>query len=114
MTNPDFSPVFRYPPLISHYHSHLFPSASSASAASPKSTRIFIDRFGDIYVDNQQIRIYSLQSKLRDILRVSTDKTILVVTDETVPAKVVLEVIDQAKLSGATDVGVATEQEASI
>lgn len=90
------------------------PSAASASVASPKSTRVFIDKFGDIYVDNQPVRIYSLQSKLRDLLSISTDKSILVVTDENVTAKLVLEVIDQAKLSGATDVGVATEQETAI
>lgn len=90
------------------------PSAASAAAANPKSTRIFIDKFSDIYVDNQPVRIYALQSKLRDLLSVNTDKSILVVTDESVPAKVVLEVIDQAKLSGATDVGVATEQESSL
>lgn len=87
------------------------PSASSSVAASTKATRVFIDKMGDIYVDNQPVRLYSLQSKLRDMLRVSTDKSVLVVTDENVPAKVVLDVIDQCKLSGATDVGVATEQE---
>jgi len=87
------------------------PSASSASSASTQSIRVFIDKFGDIYVDNQPVRIYSLQSKLRDMLRISTDKSVLIVTDESVPAKRVLEVIDQSKLSGATDVGVATEQE---
>ncbi len=87
------------------------PSASSAASASTKATRVFIDKLGDVYVDNQPVRIYSLQSKLRDMLRVSTDKSVLVVTDENVAAKLVLEVIDQCKLSGATDVGVATEQE---
>ncbi|MFT6264525.1 MAG: biopolymer transport protein ExbD [Oleiphilaceae bacterium] len=87
------------------------PSASSAASASTKAVRVFIDKLGDVYVDNQPVRIYSLQSKLRDMLRVSTDKSVLVVTDENVPAKLVLEVIDQSKLSGATDVGVATEQE---
>lgn len=87
------------------------PSASSSASASTKATRVFIDKLGDVYVDNQPVRIYSLQSKLRDMLRVSTDKSVLVVTDENVAAKLVLEVIDQCKLSGATDVGVATEQE---
>jgi biopolymer transport protein ExbD len=87
------------------------PSAGSANVASTKSLRVFIDKFSDIYVDNQPVRIYSLQSKLRDLLRSSTDKSVLVVTDETVAAKVVLEVIDQSRLAGATDVGVATEQE---
>lgn len=87
------------------------PGAASATPASTKSIRVFIDKYGDIYVDNQQVRIYSLQSKLRDMLRLSTDKSILVVTDETVAAKLVLEVVDQTRLAGATDVGVATEQE---
>ena len=87
------------------------PSAASAAAASTKSIRVFIDQFGDIYVDNQPVRIYTLQSKLRDMLRVSTDKSILVVTDENVTAKLVLEVVDQSRLAGATDVGVATDKE---
>lgn len=87
------------------------PGAASASPASTKSIRVFIDKYGDIYLDNQPVRIYSLQSKLRDMLRVSTNKSVLVVTDETVAAKVVLEVVDQTRLAGATDVGVATDQE---
>ena len=90
------------------------PSASSGVSASTKAIRVFIDIQGDVYVDNQQVRIYSLQSKLRDMLRVSTDKSVLVVTDENVPAKTVLRVVDQSKLSGATDVGVATEQETGL
>jgi biopolymer transport protein ExbD len=48
------------------------------------------------------------------MLRVSTDKSILVVTDENVPAKTVLRVVDQSRLSGASDVGVATEQETGL
>ena len=90
------------------------PSAASGVSASAKAIRVFIDSQGDVYVDNQQVRIYSLQSKLRDMLRVSTDKSVLVVTDENVPAKTVLRVVDQSKLSGATDVGVATEQETGL
>jgi biopolymer transport protein ExbD len=90
------------------------PTASSGVSASTKAIRVFIDTEGDVYVDNQQVRIYSLQSKLRDMLRVSTDKSILVVTDEDVPAKTVLRVVDQSKLSGASDVGVATEQETGL
>jgi len=90
------------------------PSASSGVSASTKAVRVFIDNQGAVYVDNQQVRIYALQSKLRDMLRVSTDKSILVVTDENVAAKTVLRVVDQSKLSGASDVGVATEQETGL
>ena len=41
------------------------PGAASATPASTKSIRVFIDKYGDIYVDNQPVRVYSLQSKLR-------------------------------------------------
>jgi biopolymer transport protein ExbD len=87
------------------------PSASTASMASTKAIRIFIDKFGDVYVDDQPVRVYVLQSKLRDMLRTTTDKSLLVVTDENVPAKTVIEVVDQCKLAGAKDVGVATNKE---
>jgi biopolymer transport protein ExbD len=87
------------------------PNAASASMASTKSIRVFVDQYDAIYVDNQPVRIYALQSKLRDMLRSSTDKSVLVVTDENVAAKIVLEVVDQSRLAGAIDVGVATEQE---
>jgi biopolymer transport protein ExbD len=87
------------------------PSASTATTASTKSIRVFIDKYGDVYVDNQPVRIYVLQSKLRDMLRTTTDKSLLVVTDENVAAKTVIEVVDQCKLAGAKDVGVATNKE---
>ena len=87
------------------------PSASTATSASTKSIRIFIDKYGDVYIDNQPVRVYVLQSKLRDMLRTSTDKSLLVVTDENVAAKIVIEVVDQCKLAGAKDVGVATNKE---
>jgi len=53
-----------------------------------------------------------VQSRIRDLLDASTSKSVLVVTDEGVPAGRLVEVVDQARLAGATDVGVATVQEA--
>jgi biopolymer transport protein ExbD len=88
------------------------PSASSATTVSSKTLRLYIDRLGATYLDGEPIRIWLIQSKLRDLLRASDDKTILVVTDQTVPAGKLVEVIDQARLAGAKEVGVATEKEA--
>ncbi len=53
-----------------------------------------------------------VQSRIRDLMDASTSKSVLVVTDDGVPAGRLVEVIDQARLAGATDVGVATVQEA--
>ena len=58
------------------------PDASSASMASTKAVRIFIDRNGDTYVDEQPVKIWMLQSRIRDLLSVSEGKIVLVVADK--------------------------------
>jgi biopolymer transport protein ExbD len=45
------------------------------------------------------------------MLRASTEKSVLVVTDETVAVEKLIDVVDQCRLSGAKDVAVATEKE---
>ena len=88
------------------------PSASSATVASTKAIRVYIDKFEDTYLDGEPIQIWTIQSKLRDLLSVSSSKSVLVITDVGVKAEKLIEVVDQCKLSGATDVGVSTLPEA--
>ncbi len=88
------------------------PAAASASAASTKAIRLYIDNAGDIYLDGEPVRVWVVQSRIRDQLAGSTGKSVLVVTDDGVPAGRLVEVVDQARLAGATDVGVATVEEA--
>lgn len=88
------------------------PAAASASAASTKAIRLYIDNNGDIYLDGEPVRVWVIQSRIRDLLAGSTGKSVLVVTDEGVPAGRLVEVVDQTRLAGATDVGVATVAEA--
>ncbi len=87
------------------------PSASTASTASTKAVRVYIDNQGEVYLDGQSIRIWVLQSRLRDVLKSKTPKSVLVVTDVSVPSGKLVEVVDQARLAGASDVGVATSKE---
>ncbi|MDT8407456.1 MAG: biopolymer transporter ExbD [Methylococcales bacterium] len=88
------------------------PSASSSSMASSKAIRLYIDSSGETYLDGEPIRVWLIQSKLRDMLKASSNASVLVVTDDGVPAGKLVEVVDQARLSGAQDVGVATKKEA--
>ncbi len=88
------------------------PKASSAVASSSKAIRLFIDRHGDTYMDGEPVRLWLIQSKLRDLMSTSTNKVVLGVTDEGVPAGKLVEVVDQARLAGAQSVGVATRKEA--
>ena len=88
------------------------PAASSSVTASTKAIRLYIDASGDTFIDGEPVRIWVIQSRLRDLLRATTGKSVLVVTDDGVPAGRLVEVVDQARLAGAQDVGVATVVEA--
>ncbi len=88
------------------------PSATSSVTASTKAIRLYIDSSGDTFLDGEPVRIWVIQSRLRDMLKSQTGKSVLVVTDDGVPAGRLVEVVDQARLAGAQDVGVATVAEA--
>lgn len=90
------------------------PGAASAAPASGKSVRVFIDRHGAIHVDGQSARLWVLQSKVRELLKDNPAKSVLVVTDKNVPADRLLAVVDNCRLAGAKDVGVATKREAGL
>jgi biopolymer transport protein ExbD len=87
------------------------PSASSSDTASTKAVRLYVDNRGSVYIDGDNVRLWVVQSRLRDLLKSKTPKTVLVITDENVPSGKLIEVIDQARLAGASDVGVATSKE---
>jgi biopolymer transport protein ExbD len=85
------------------------PSAQSSAAASSESIRVYIDRAGSVYVDEQPVNSWMVQSVVRDALAVSASETVLVIADRQTPTEQLIEVVDQSKLAGASEVGVATE-----
>lgn len=87
------------------------PSAASASKASSKVVRVYIDNTNEIYIDNQPVKLWAVQSKLRDILRGNSDKSVLVISDATIPVERLIDVVDECRLSGAKDVAVSTTKE---
>ncbi len=88
------------------------PGAGSASSASSKALRVNIDSGANIYIDGNPVRPWMVQSRVRDFLESSGNGSVLVITDRRVPADRLIEVVDQCRLAGAEDVGVATEKEA--
>lgn len=87
------------------------PAASSASKSNTKVIRVYIDNAGEVYIDNQSVKIWAIQSKLRGMLRSSTEKSVLVVTDSTIPVEKLIDVVDECRMSGAEDVAVSTVKE---
>ncbi|MBD3789683.1 MAG: biopolymer transporter ExbD [Campylobacterales bacterium] len=87
------------------------PSAASASKADTKVIRVYIDNASQVYIDNQPVQLWAIQSKIRDLLRTSADKSVLVITDETIPVETLINVVDECRMSGAKDVAVSTSKE---
>lgn len=88
------------------------PGASSGQVASTKAVKVYVDKQGQAYLEGEPVQVWVIQSRLRDILKGQTQKSVLVVTDEIVPSGKLVEVVDQARLAGAEDIGVATGAEA--
>jgi len=88
------------------------PGASSSRPATTKEIRIHLDRAGGLYLDGLPVKPWMLQSRIRDLVKAGSSRQVLVITDRLVPAERLIDVVDQCRLGGATDVGVATEKEA--
>jgi len=87
------------------------PAASSSQRTTNKEVRVHLERSGAVYIDGMPVKPWMLQSRVRDLIKSGASKQVLVVTDRLVPAEKLIEVIDQCRLGGATDVGVATVKE---
>jgi biopolymer transport protein ExbD len=87
------------------------PGAASAERASTKAVRVHVERSGAVYLDGQPVKLWMLQSRVRDMIRSGAAPIILVIADRLVPAEKLVEVVDQCRLGGAKEVGVATEKE---
>jgi len=87
------------------------PSAASATKSDSKVVRVYIDNTGEVYIDNQPVQLWAVQSKLRDLLRTETEKSVLVISDDTIPVETLIDVVDECRMSGAKDVAVSTSKE---
>jgi biopolymer transport protein ExbD len=88
------------------------PSASAAKRAPSTALRVHIDRNAAVYLDGLPVKVWMLQSRVRDLLKADPRRPILVITDRLVASEKLIEVVDQCRLAGGLDVGVATVEEA--
>jgi biopolymer transport protein ExbD len=88
------------------------PSAQTSTLASSRVVRVHVDKRGEIYIAEAPVKVWMLQSRVRDMLAQSGQKHVLVVVDGDVSSQRLVEVVDQCRLGGAEHVGVATVAEA--
>jgi biopolymer transport protein ExbD len=84
------------------------PRAAFASALQPESMRVHITAGGDVYVDGQPTGTEQVAERVRSFLGRHPDAPVVVVPDETVSSRRLVEVMDEAKSGGARDIAIAT------
>ena len=87
------------------------PGAKSAQRADNRAVRVSIGRRGELFIDAKPVKSWMLQARLREMISKQHLKTVLVIADRHVETGLLVEVVDQCRLAGAKDVGVAVEQE---
>jgi len=87
------------------------PGARTAQPADNRALRVSVGRRGEIFLDAQPVKAWMLQARLRETLSRQRVKTVLGIADRHVETGSLVEVVDQCRLAGAQDVGVAVEQE---
>ena len=92
-------------------HQRLRKRAATARSASTKAVRVHIDAGANIYIDGAGVRPWMVQTRVRDLLEGAASSQVLVIVDKRVPVERLIEVVDQCRLAGASEVGVASQQE---
>ncbi len=87
------------------------PGAKTAQRAEQKAVRVSVGRRGELFVDARPVKPWMLQARLREIISRQRSKTVLVIADRHVETGMLVDIVDQCRLAGARDVGVAAEQE---
>jgi biopolymer transport protein ExbD len=86
------------------------PSAESALPTDSDTVRVYIEEGGAIYVGEKPVNSWMVQSLVRDELSVASSSNVLIIADRRTPTELLIDVVDQARLGGAEEVGVATER----
>ena len=83
----------------------------SSAQASTDSSQIVLEYYADrrISVNNQEVQLRVLESRLRDIFETRREKTMFIAASGTLQYGDIVEIIDMAKGAGVDKVGIVTE-----
>ena len=84
------------------------PKAKSASQLDQKSIQIAVTRAGTIHVNERQVDLVGLQEVLKQLLRRSSKREVIILADNKSETGQLVNVMDAANLAGAQKISVAT------
>ncbi|WP_049721046.1 ExbD/TolR family protein [Gilvimarinus polysaccharolyticus] len=84
------------------------PQAVSASQLDKNLILLAITADGSVYYDSSNIGVTGIRPTLSPLLK-NSEKPVVIQTDKSVSAERLLQVLDEAKLAGASNVSIASE-----
>jgi biopolymer transport protein ExbD len=85
------------------------PQAHSGSEQPARLVRVAVSTRGEITVDAQPTPSWRVEATVKDALSLHSEKRVLLFSDQEVPARSLVELIDACRRAGASDVAVAVE-----
>ena len=83
------------------------PSATAGTSQNDLEIIITLNKDGDVYLNNTQTSLISLQAELQRMLTETEHKSVTIRGDQDMPYSAFLDALDIAKRSGAVHVNVA-------
>ena len=87
------------------------PTAQTAVREEQGSMIIGVSKNGEIWIDNQQIEMRSVRAHVEHIHAQNPEGTVIILADRTAMTGTTVEVLDQVRLAGVTNVSIAASTE---
>lgn len=87
------------------------PEAQSTAGLSQKSVLVAITSDNQIWIDRHQVDVRAVRRNIERLLADTPESTVIIQADKAAQTGVLINVLDQTKLAGATSIAVATNPE---
>jgi biopolymer transport protein ExbD len=87
------------------------PTASTAIREEQGSMIIGINKDGEIWMDNQQVELRAVRAHVEHNYAQNPEGTVIILADENARTGTTVEVLDQVRLAGVTNVSIAASNE---
>ena len=84
------------------------PTAESGQRQETASIIIGVNKAGDIWLDNQQVDIRSVRPMIENLHAQNPEGTVIIMSDKDARMGTAVQVLDQVRLAGVTNVAIAT------
>ena len=87
------------------------PSASTAMDLERQSILIGIDDDGDIFMGGEKHNLLAIRGLVKEQLAATPEKPVVIIADGNSKNSVLVDIIDECKIAGATKISLAAEKE---